>query len=108
MIAIRPALNSFLDSLRSFDRVADPKVNPKIARFQQPVPKVSRLARQFDAFENNGLRQATSATAVPLQGATRATQLNRDGFQSATRKLVELSPKPPPTQRAAIPVFRFR
>ena len=84
---------------------------------QQPVPKVSRMARQFDAFENAGLQKrdmqqasARSATPQPKAGATNVTQFSqhRDAFESATRKPVELAPKPPPSFKAAIPVFRFR
>lgn len=115
MLPLKPVLNTFLDAVKGFERASDPKLNakidPRLARFQQPVPKVVSLRQQHqDAFEgaHTNLRFASSHTPEPRRGATDATAFLRDGFESATRKPVELQPKPPPSYKAPIPVFRFR
>lgn len=126
----KPVLNSFFDAVRGLDRAVDPKLNvktdPRVAKFQQPVPKVSRLRKQHeDAFEHagdpngkkkfdlSGGARAQSWTPAPKEGATTSTRADamahlRDGFQAFSKKPVELSPRPPPSYKAPIPVFRFR
>lgn len=143
MTQLPPVLGSFLNAVRSFERASDPKLNvkidPRLAKFQQPVPNVERLrkhrADSFDgadadprAMEGKAKRQNprfanldlggplrqtasqhASQTAEPRRGATDVTHfLRNDGFESASRKMVELSPKPPPSFKPAVPVFRFR
>ena len=123
VLPLKPVLNTFLDAVKGFERASDPKLNakidPRLARFQQPVPKVVSLRQQHqDAFEgardqkkdlkHTDLRFASSHTPEPRRGATDATAFLRDGFESATRKPVELQPRPPPSYKAPIPVFRFR
>ena len=110
MLAIRPALSNWLDAIRR-SAVATPVVDAKIKRFEQPVPKVVRLPRHRDGFEGAQLQhhEARSATPQPKAGATNVTRfLHHDGFESPTRKMVELTPKPPPSYRAGVAVFRFR
>ena len=122
---LKPALNTFFNAVRGLERASDPKLNvkidPRLAKFQQPVPKVSRMRQQHqDAFEQvNDHRQKLDLsglghrTAPPKEGATTSTRPDvmahlRDGFQAFAKKPVELTPKPPPTYKAPIPVFRFR
>ncbi|MBS1152211.1 MAG: hypothetical protein H6Q89_3909 [Myxococcaceae bacterium] len=114
MLAIRPALSNWLDAVRRAATSA-PVAEPRVKRFEQPVPKVVRLPRHRDSFEgaesSYGLKQpaSRSATPAPKPGATDVTRfLHRDGFESAARKPVELAPKPPPSFRAGVAVFRFR
>ncbi len=127
MLAIRPALGTWFDSLRRA-AASEPIGQTKVKRFEQPVPKVTRN-RGGDMFETaadelkhgikrdwrqdvqQDLRQASfrSATPPPKSGVTNVTHfLHRDGFETATRKPVELAPKPPPSLRAGVAVFRFR
>lgn len=126
MFAIRPALTSMMDAIRRSAVNSIQNAEPKVRRFEQPVPKVVRLPRHRDGFEGAaGFRQsssgsqagpnskanenARSATAQPRGGATDVTRfLRHDGFETATRKPVELSPKPPPSFKPAVAVFRFR
>ena len=129
MLAIRPALSNWLDAIRRSATTAPVASDPRVKRFEQPVPKVVRLPRHRDAdgFEGAQLNQdkrqslkgearqnlqqsnARSATAQPRGGATDVTHfLRNDGFESATRKPVELTPKPPPSFKPSIFVFRFR
>ncbi len=124
MLAIRPALGTWLDSLRRA-ATAEPVVRTSIKRFEQPVPKVTRnrgdtfetaadvlkhgIKRDFNQPELHQPSRFASATQQPKPGASNATSfLQRDGFESATRKPVELSPKPPPSFKPVVAVFRFR
>ena len=110
MLAIGPALSNWLDAIKR-SATSAPVADPKLKRFEQPVPKVVRLPRHRDAFEGGQLAQSgsRSATPRPRPGATHVTRfLHRDGFDPVACKPVELTPRPPPSFRAAIPVFRFR
>ncbi|GEM_PF-2977846 len=125
MVSVRPALGTWLDSLRRAATGA-PIAETRIKRYEQPVPKVARNPNH-DTFETaadelkHGMRRDLNsaprdlrsarqdATPAPKPGATNATQfLHRDGFEAAARKPVELSPKPPPSFKPAVAVFRFR
>jgi hypothetical protein len=143
MLAIRPALTSWMDAIRrAATSTPVAAADAKIRRFEQPVPKVTRMPRSRDGFDDSNPQQSSanprfnnaqqeyprfgsnsrsataqpqaqasahSATAQPRGGATDVTRyLRHDGFESATRKPVELTPKPPPSFKPAIPVFRFR
>jgi hypothetical protein len=116
MLAIRPALSSWLDAVRRSE-ASTPVADARIQRFEQPVHKVVRLPRHRDSFEGStdlkqqNLQQpsAFNATPAPKPGAMSVTQLlQRDAFESATRKPVELTPKPPPSFKPAVAIFRFR
>ena len=111
-LAIKPALSSFLDSIRGKSPVSD----PALARFQQPVAKVQRRPARFaDGFEGSPGRSprlaSANATPAPKQGMQSATHLHRDGFEVATRKPVELAPRLAPqvaaAARARVNVMRF-
>lgn len=84
---------------------SDPRAMEGKGKRQNPA----RFAN-LDLSGGGSLKQAaTSQTAEPRRGATDVTGfLRNDGFEAASRKMVELTPKPPPTYKAPIPVFRFR
>ena len=122
MVSVRPALGSWFDSLRRAASSA-PIAETKIKRYEQPVPRVTRNPNR-DTFETaadelkHGIRRdfnqgqslsgpRQNATPAPKPGATNTTSfLHRDGFEAATRKPVELTPKPPPSFKQAVAVFR--
>lgn len=101
-VALRPRLISWLDVLRGPSGVEA----PDLSRLQLPVPRVQRLqpqyARFLDGFEAAGGNTISRRPLAARPLGSELGRLNRDAFEQAVRKPVELAPALASEARASV------